>query len=172
MKNSKLIVLSAISTAFAVIFLTLGAIVPVFDYSGIFMASVCMTLPLTKKSAWAGVMTYLATAILSLIFVGGRFEITVSFAVFFGLHPLANFLFEKAKFNKIIAVIIKDIWFIASLLLLYCFFEEFIGFEAEILKKYAVPILIIGGGIIFVAYDFIMTRFQKFAVAIVERLKL
>ena len=118
MKKSKLIVLSAISTAFAVVFLSLGAFVPVFDYSGIFMASVCMLLPLTKKSVWGGLMAYLATALLSLIFVGGRFEITVAFAAFFGLHPLINFVFEKIKLNRIIVVLIKDVWFIAALLLL------------------------------------------------------
>lgn len=172
MKRSKLIALSAIAAAFAVIFLALGAFVPVFDYSGIFIASVCMTLPLAKKSVWAGVMAYLAAALLSLVFVGGRFEITVSFAVFFGLHPIVNLLFDKIKLNRIIGLIIKDIWFIGSLLLLYFFFRDFVGFETEVLQKYALPILIIGGGLLFIIYDIMMVRFQRFADMAVERLKL
>ena len=172
MKKSKLIALSAIATAFGVIFLALGAFLPIFDYSGIFIASVCMTLPLTKKSVWAGVMSYLATALLSLMFVGGRFEITVSFALFFGLHPVVNYVFEKRGLNKIIAFAIKDVWFILSLLFLYYFFEEFVGFDVEILKKYAVLVLTVGGGLLFAFYDFAMLRFQRFANYAVERLKL
>ena len=53
MKNSKLIALSAIATAFSLIFLVLGATIPALDYSGIFMASLCVMLPLAKKSAKA-----------------------------------------------------------------------------------------------------------------------
>ena len=172
MKKSKMIALSAISAALAVLFLALGAVVPVFDYSGIFIASVCMTIPLTKKSVWSGVMSYIASALLSLLFVGGRFEITFSFAVFFGLHPAVNFIFGKIRLNKILAVVIKDIWFVASLLLIYALFKEFVGFEHELLQKYAVLVLIVCGGLIFIVYDYMMQRFQKFADAAVERLKL
>ena len=172
MKKSKMIALSAIASAFAVIFLALGAIVPTLDYSGIFMASICMTIPLTKKSVWSGAMSYVASALLSLLFVGGRLEITVTFALFFGLHPLVNFLFNKIRLNKVLALAIKEVWFIASLLILYALFRDFVGFENEILQKYAVLILVVGGGLIFIAYDYMMQRFQRFMDMAVARLKL
>lgn len=170
MKKSKLVALAAVATALGVLFLALGAFVPVFDYSGIFIASVCIMLPLTKKSLWAAAMSYVATALLSLIFVGGRFEITVSYALFFGLYPMANYLQKKKNINYFVALILKDVWFVLSLVLLYFFFENFIGFEAEWAKKYALYILTFGGAAAFVLFDFMMIRFQNALDVIVRRL--
>ncbi|MBO4262258.1 MAG: hypothetical protein J5903_00545 [Clostridia bacterium] len=172
MKDPKLIALSAISAAFAVIFLSAGAIVPILDYSGIFMAGLCVTVPLTKKNVWAGVLTYLAAAVMSLIFVWGRWEITFSFAVFFGFHPVVNFVLKEKRVSRIPALLLKDIWFVLTLVALYFLFEGFIGFEWEWARKYALWILTIGGGILFVPYDFMMIRFQRGMEILVEKLKL
>ena len=172
MKKSKLIALSAVSTAFATIFLVMGAYISVFEYSGIFMASLCMMIPLTKKSVWAGLMTYMATALLCLLFIGGRWVIAITFAMFFGLHPLANYFFENKKIKWVIALPIKEVWFLGTLLFLYFFFQEFVAFEFEWAQKYALPILLIGGGLLFIAYDFIMIRFQRYLDIIVKKLKL
>ncbi len=172
MKKSKLIALSAVTTAFATLFLTMGAYISIFEYSGIFMASICMMIPLTKKSVWAGLMTYVATALLCLIFIGGRWEIAITFAMFFGLHPLANYFCEKKRIKWFIALPVKEIWFLGTLLFLYFFFKEFVSFEFAWAEKYALYILLIGGGVMFVAYDLIMIRFQRFLDIIVKRLKL
>ncbi|MBR1676503.1 MAG: hypothetical protein IJ706_04240 [Clostridia bacterium] len=170
--KAKLVALSGISSAFAVIFLIVGIFIPMFDYSGLFLASVCMTLPLAKKSKWAALISYAATSLLSLIFISGRWEVLLAFAAFFGLHPIVNYFFKEKGVNRYIGLLIKEIWFILTLLALYFFFEDFIVIEIEWLKKFAVPALIVGGGLLFVVYDIMMFYFQRSVDAIVKRLKL
>ena len=172
MKNSKLIALSAIATAFSIIFMTLGAIVPALDYSGIFMASICVMLPLSKKSVKAALLTYGATLILAALLVGAttsRWEIVI-------IYPTVSYIMKEKNFNKIIGILLKTIWFVGVLIFIYFFFTEFLFEESflnkEWVKKYIYLILIVGGGVIFVVYDFLMDRLQRSADAIVNRLKL
>ncbi|MBR1867902.1 MAG: hypothetical protein IJ800_04915 [Clostridia bacterium] len=172
MKKSVLIALSAVSAALATVFLVVGIFVPMFDYSCIFIASVCMMIPLTKKSVRGGILAFVASALLTLLFSSGRWEVVVTYALFFGLHPTANFIFREKKLNKIIAFLIKEVWFIASLLVVYFLFESFFAFETEWARAYALPIIIVGGGLLFVVYDFAMIRFQKLLDIAVKRLKL
>ena len=103
MKQSKVIALSAICSAFAIIFLTVGAFIPVFDYSAIFMASMCTMLPLAKKSWKGGLMSYMATVALSFIFFfGTNPAMVVTYTLFFGAHPTVSYLLKEKKLNKIL----------------------------------------------------------------------
>ncbi|MBE5741794.1 MAG: hypothetical protein E7360_00530 [Clostridiales bacterium] len=177
MKRSKIIALSAISSAFSILFLTAGVFLSVLDYSAIFMASLCTMLPLAKKSWKGGVFTYFGTLLLALIFfVGVRPEIVLTYGIFFGLHPTVNFILREKNFNKIIGVIIKTVWFVASLLLVYWLFSGFLFEESllnnEIFKKYAYIIISAVGAVLFIAYDFLMMRFQAMMDKTIEKLKL
>lgn len=179
MKNSKLIALSAIATAFSLIFLVLGATIPALDYSGIFMASLCVMLPLAKKSVKAGLMTYAATLCLSCLLVGAttsRWEIVIIYALFFGLHPTVNYFFREKKLNVVLATLIKTVWFVGVLILIYKLFTDFL-FDASFLqkewvKKYIYLILAGGGAVGFILYDFLMVRFQRLVDIQVSRMKL
>lgn len=177
MKDSKLIALSAVASALAVAIMALGAFVDIFEYSALFCASLCTMLPLAKKSFKGGILTYLATTALSAIFiVGVKPAMLVFYAVFFGLHPAVNYILREKKFNRFLGAFFKTVWFVGSLLLIYVFFTSFLAegtiFEREDVKKYAYAVLIVGGAILFIVYDLLMTRFQKFVDATVERLKL
>lgn len=177
MKQSRVIALSAICSAFAVLCMTAGALIPILDYSAIFMASMCTMLPLAKKSWKGGLMTYLATVALSFIFFfGTNPAMVVTFTVFFGAHPTVNYLFKEKKLNKIIGVIIKMVWFVASILLIYTLFSSFL-FEDSLLnnaqfQKYAYLILAVGGALVFWIYDLIMGHFQTAIDKTIEKLKI
>ena len=177
MKQSRVVALSAICSAFAIIFLTMGAFIPIFDYSSIFMASMCTMLPLAKKSWKGGILTYLATVALSFIFFfGTNPAMVITFAIFFGAHPTVSFLFKQRSFNKILATLIKAVWFVGSLLLVYTLFSSFL-FEDSILnnpifQKYAYLLLTVGGALLFVVYDLIMEHFQTAIDRTIEKLKI
>ena len=177
MKKSKLIALSAICAGFSLLFMLAGALISVLDYSAIFMASMCTMVLLAKKSWKGGLMTYLATLCLSAIFfVGYRPELVLTYGIFFGLHPTINYIFKEKNFNKILAFIIKMVWFVGSILLVYTLFSAFL-FEDSVLtnpifQQYAYLILAVGSALLFVAYDFIMIRFQTAIDKIIEKLKL
>ncbi len=172
MKRSGLVALSAIAVAFSVILLSLGAYVPVLEYSAIFMASLCVMLPLSKKSIKAALLTYVATSLLSALLIGGRWEVLVPYVVFFGLHPIVNRFLEGKKVNRVVAVVLKDVWFVGTLLLVNLLFVEFFAFETEWAQKYIVQILAIGGALIFIVYDFLACRFQRAIDIMVARLRL
>ena len=88
----------------------------------------------------------------------------------------SGYIMKEKNFNKIIGILLKTIWFVGVLIFIYFFFTEFLFEESflnkEWVKKYIYLILIVGGGVIFVVYDFLMDRLQRSADAIVNRLKL
>ncbi len=177
MKRSKVIALSAICTAFALLFMIAGVFIPILDYSAIFMASMCTMVPLAKKSWQGGLGTFVATALLSAIFfVGAKPEIVLTYSIFFGLHPTVNYIIKDKRINKILAIIVKTVWFVGSLLLVYTLFSAFL-FEDSLLNnpifmQYAYLILAVGGAILFVAYDFVIMHFQTALDKTIEKLKL
>ena len=177
MKKSKMVALCAISTGFAILCLTAGVFIPLLDYSGIFMASLCTMIPLSKKSFKGGLMSYLATLCLaSIFFVGLKPEIVLTFGVFFGAHPAVSYILREKKVNNVLSLVIKTIWFVGSILLIYTLFSAFLFEDSllsnEIFKKYAYLILSIVGAALFVVYDLLIARFQMMLDRTIDKLKL
>lgn len=171
MKNGKLIALSAITATFSIAFLVFGAYFSTFDLSCLFMASVAIMFPLSKDSVKGAFLSYLAVVLLSLIFVGGKFYISILYAVFFGVYPIVNYY--QLKKNKIFSIltIIKLVWFVLTLLLMVYLFRLF-TVTNPIIDKYLPFIVVIGGGIFFIFFDYVMLRFQKTTKILINRLKL
>ena len=89
---------------------------------------------------------------------------------------MVNYFFSQRSFSKklaakIIFIVIKDVWFVGVLIATHFLFEVYTG-EVEFIRNYIVPILLIGGALVFPFYDYIMTRFQQMIVLIVIRFKL
>ncbi len=171
MKYSKIVALSAMSSALALILLVLGAYVEVLDLSCLFMASLALMMPLAKGYKLGGFLAYLATSILAFFLTGMRLQVVLPFAMFFGLHPLVNYMQRRFKINRVLATLIKAIWFIATLYVMY-FVTQIFTAPNEFIQKYIHYILIIGGALIFIVYDNLMQRFQFAVNGIVTRLKL
>ena len=171
MKYSKVIALSAMSSALAIVLLVLGAYIEVLDLSCLFLASLALMMPLSKGYRLGGFLAYLATAILSLLLTGFRLQVIIPFAMFFGLHPLVNHLQKRYKINVIIATIIKTAWFVGTLYVMY-FATKMFTAPNQLIEKYIHYVLIIGGIIVFFVYDWLMVRFQQSMDVIIKRLKL
>ena len=171
MKISRVVSLSAMSTALAIICLVFGSAVDLFSLSCLFMASLALMLPLAKDYKLGCFLAYIASGILSMIFVGIIPHVIIPYAMFFGLHPLVNHLQKQFKINVVIATIIKGVWFIATLYVMYFATTMFVDVH-PLIEKYIHYFLTIGGAMVFVIYDGFMVRFQKSINAIVYRLKL
>ena len=91
MKKGRVIALSALTSAFGVIFLTFGAYFSTFDLSCLFMSTVSMMLPLSKDYVKGAFLSYLAIIFLSIFLVAGKLYLPILFAVFFGLYPIVNY---------------------------------------------------------------------------------
>ena len=159
MKGGKIIALSAISSAFTLIFLVFGAYFSAFDLSCLFMASICMMVPLSKDSVKGMLLAYLSSTILALIFSAGKFYLAVLFGVFFGLYPLVNYYQLKKNKPFSIITLLKGVWFVLTLYLMVFLFKIFTA-PNPIIDKYLPILVLIGGSLVFIVFDFIMMRFQ------------
>ncbi len=171
MKYSRVIAISALSCALALILLVFGSFVEVFDLSCLFMASLALMLPLAKDYKLGGFLCYLATTILGFLLTGFRFQVMIPFAVFFGLHPIANYFQFKLKINRYLGVAVKAVWFVATLYVMYFLTNMFVSVH-PIVEKFIHYFLTIGGALFFVVYDYLMVKFQIAINVIVKRLKL
>lgn len=180
MKYSKVIALSAVSAAFAVVLLALGSFIEVIDITCIMFAGIAVMLPLAKEYYLGAFLSFLSSALLGFIIGGAKVTVIVPYAVFFGVYPIVNALQVKYKVNKILALIVKDIWFLLSMFLYYKLLVWFTGYDLfadfsfipESLKKFLVPGLFVFGALIFVLYDIVMLRMQVAVRYLVEKLKL
>ncbi|MBO7214126.1 MAG: hypothetical protein J6V66_01370 [Clostridia bacterium] len=171
MKNGKLIAVSALATALGVIFLIVGAYIQTFDLSALFISSIMMTLPLSKKSYKGALYTYFATGILAFVFASSRFYLAILYFAFFGLHPIVNF-FQIQKGNKVWFLYpIKCVWFVGVCFLMYYLFSMFIV-KDPMLTKFIPLLIIICGILAYIVYDIVIIRFLKTSFIIIKRLGL
>lgn len=163
------IALSALSCAVATILLTLGIYSDFFLFSGYVLASVALMLPLAKNSYAGYFLAYVATAILTLFLSSFRFWEVLPFILFFGLHPIANEWQLKTKINRWVACAIKALWFDGTA---YIVWEVLFRMttSAEWLRAYALPIILVGGSLFFVFYDYVCYRCRAMVNVTVARI--
>lgn len=171
MKYSKVVALSSVTTAFCTLLLVFGAYIEVLDLSCLFVASLVLMIPLSKGYKLGAFLSYLASVLLGFILTGARFQILIPFAMFFGLHPIANYIQKERNINKILALIVKTVWFVATLFVTYYFTKMFLV-ENAMLEKYINYIIVIAGSLFFIVYDILMDGFQRSITRIISRLKL
>ena len=163
------IALSALSCAFATLFLTIGVYSAVLLFTGYLLACVALMLPLARKCYAGYVLAYVATCILSLIFGVSRFFDLLPFIMFFGLHPLVNELQLKTKINTWLACGIKAVWFDCTMYVIWQFvFEMTTTFP--FIDQYILPIIMIGGTAFFIAYDYVMYKWRYIVNTTVKRI--
>lgn len=165
------IALSAIACAVATVFLTLGLQIDVLLATGYIVGCFALMLPLSKGFIWGDVLAYIATVLLTL-FLGGVSVpwLIMPFILFFGLHPLVNHLQIRFKWNKIIMLVIKAVWFDVTAYILWRFVFDMTAAFPQ-LDQYVVPVILIGGSLFFVVYDRLIFKCQQSVDRIVYRIK-
>ena len=173
-KDSKAfeIALSAIACAFAAAFLMLGSVVPFMLAAGYVVGAFAVMIPLTKNFVRGALLCYLAAGLLA---VWISLVNVVPYAVFFGLHPIVNYLqrkYVKKRALHFAILPVKALWFDFSMWLSYFLLKEFSGFVfPELVERYFFLVLFIGGTLFFAVYDFMIFRCQRSADVVVRRLR-
>lgn len=158
--KGKIVALSAISSSLSVILLTIGHYISVLDISCILFASIIIMLPLYKNSIKGALFCYFSTLILTFFTTGLKLSIIIPYGAFFGLHPIINEIQLKYKLNKWLFLIIKTLWFIGSLFLVYYTTTFFVDINEKYLK-YIYYIIPIAGALFFIVYDAFIFLFRK-----------
>lgn len=128
-------------------------------------------LPLAKDTYKGAVFTVIASSLLSFLLAGISFETALPYILFFGFHPIVNKVFQEKSVNKFLAYFIKDVWFVGAMLICYLVTDMFIT-DNEIFEKYMIYIIIFGGSILFIVYDYMIAYFQRAINVISKRLKI
>ena len=172
MKPSKAIALSAICAAIGSLLLVLGEFFPTLSLGAAFTAGVVVMIPLAKDSFKSAFVTYAAAALLAFFISYFRYEAVLPFLSFFGLQPIINRLQRKKGWNKYVMLLLKDVWFVGVAVGYYYLFNLTLFDNNETLNAYALPIIIVGGAVAYVLYDYLTFYFQKYIDLTVKRLKL
>ncbi len=163
------IALSGLSCALSTILLIVGVYSEILLFSAYLFGCVALMLPLAKKSYWGYILSYAGTCILTTLFASARFFDFLPFIVFFGLHPLVNELQLKTKINRWVACLVKAVWFDGTMYLIWRFvFSAVTGFT--FLDEYILPILLVGGTLFFVLYDYLMYKWRANINVMVARI--
>ncbi|MBQ8322712.1 MAG: hypothetical protein IJX91_01965 [Clostridia bacterium] len=163
------VALSALSCAIATVFLTLGVYSDVFVFTGYMLAGVALMLPLAAHSYRGYALAYAATCLLSLLFGSFRFWDLLPFVAFFGLHPLANELQIKRRFNRWAACALKAAWFDGIMYVTWKFVFA-ITTEIGFIDTYILPIILVAGTAFFLLYDYVMFRARAMVNMLVKRI--
>lgn len=166
------IALSSIACAFAAGFLMLGTVNPFLLATGYLVASFSIMIPLSQGFVFGSLLCYMAAGLLALPL--GLWKI-VPYAVFFGLHPIVNYL-QKKHVKKFVwnaaAEVLKTVWFVLAMWLSYFILKSFAGFTfPETVEQYLYLVLFLGGTVFFAAYDFMIFRCQRSADVVIKRIR-
>lgn len=172
------IALSAIACAIAAMALTLGSYFNVVFAAGYLFGVFALMLPLAKDMPRGAALAHVAASLLACLFnLGGALKL-VPFVMFFGLHPVVNYLQKKyvrQKWLHAVLYLIKALWFDGTLLFFWFLTAPLFGVSElwfyDTLNTYLYYFVFIGGTLAFAAYDFLIFLCQKSMNAIVYRLR-
>ena len=165
--KSKLISISAISSAFVAIVLTIGVYFNMADLFCLVVASVFVMLPLYYKSHLAGFLSYLAGGVIAFIFSGFNFLIVTvpAYFVFFGVFPLVKNLMEEKNFNKYVRYLIGLIWCVLAVYGMFFFYKNVMNLDFSDLPVFVKDnlVIVVGllGVIFYVVYERFLTAFRR-----------
>ena len=89
--------------------------------------------------------------------------------MFFGVHPLVNELQLHSKINRWVACGAKALWFDGTMYVIWRFVFGAVT-TVPIIDQYILPIILIGGTLFFVAYDYCMYKWRFAVNMLVKRI--
>lgn len=152
--NTKTIATGGICLALATISLYFASFVPGAELTLYALASVFVCVMADERGVAGGALVYVGASILAFLLVPGKLGV-LPFVFFFGLYPLIKFYAERIP-NRIAQFAVKIALFCVVFFLAYAFFRE-LFFKNITLPDMPAALLAIGGIILFIVYDFILT---------------
>lgn len=127
------------------------------------MLTMFCVIELDKKWSFG---VYIAVSLISVLLVPNK-EAAVMYVAFFGYYPIMKAILES-KLPKVPEYVLKFLVFNVSVIGAYAVlikvlgmpFDELMGLTEDdsILTRYAVPVMLILGNIVFITYDIALTR--------------
>lgn len=166
MKKSKKISLAGISASLSTIFLVLGNYIALFDYSFYLLASLCLIISFNSGEIKYGIFAFIVSTGIGML-IAPNVMVMFAYFVFFGPFLLLCEILSMKRIIKWLQYVIKNVFYIISIVLMYFFSQIFIEINMWNLPIY---ILLIGAIIIMNLYDFLMVRIINQLNRIIQRI--
>lgn len=157
--------MGAMVTALSVVILIPSA-VQVFVYALPAMAGMLTMFAVVEIDKKWAIGSYVATCFIGLLFVANK-EAVVYYVAFFGYYPVVKALLES-RMPRVPEYVLKFLIFnvsivISGVVLVKVFgmpYNELMGIDGEsaFFAKYALPIMLGMGNVVFILYDIALTR--------------
>ena len=160
MRNSSKTAMGGMIAALSLVIMLLTAVVPYLQYALPAMSGALLIVMVIEISKSWALCSYVAVSILSFLIQPNKEAAMVYFA-FFGCYPILKPVLESKIKNNIICWIVKALFFNATAIAAYCIIIFVFGMpldEFDEFGKWAVPILLGLGNVMFVLYDICITR--------------
>lgn len=151
--------LGGIISALSLVLMMVSGITMSLEYAvPMITGALLMALVIEFSKGFAGVV-YVAVGALSLLLLGNK-EPAIMYIMFFGYYPILKSVLEK-HLKKISCWIIKYLVFNIAMIASYFVVTKIfmISFDdIEAFGKFALPLLLLAGNILFLLYDIMLTR--------------
>jgi hypothetical protein len=140
----------------------LTGLVPFATYALPALAGAMLVAVVIEIGSKMALLAYVSVSILSVFIVPDR-EAAMMFIVFFGYYPILKEKLESIP-SRVIEYALKLGLFNATIVAGYAVMTYVLGIPllsdgAEEFGKYAVPILLFSGNVVFCVYDYALTRY-------------
>lgn len=153
------VALGGVVAALSLLLMILAGVTSTLVYAiPMITGALLMMLVVEFGQSFAGLI-YVAVSIISLLLLGNK-EAAIMYIAFFGYYPIIKSVLEK-HLKGFICWIVKYVIFNVAMILSYFIVTKIfmISFEdVESFGKFALPLLLFAGNILFAMYDVVLTR--------------
>lgn len=153
------VALGGIIASLSIVLMLLTGIIPVLTYAVPAICGALLMMLVIELGPKFALSVYAAVAILSLLVVADK-EAAVMYAAFFGYYPVLKGFLEK-HFKKFLCWTVKYIVFNVTMIVSYFIVSRLFGItfsDMDSFGKFAMPILLAAGNVVFALYDVALTR--------------
>ncbi len=152
-RKTHAVAFTGILTALCVVFLYLGSVIEVLDYTVSALGGIIVTLATVEYGSRAGIAVWLGSSVISLLLFPSNLS-SLLFVLFCGWYSLVKSVFERQK--RIISVVLKALTFNLSLAVI-----AFITIKLLISEAVSLPVIIamvLIANVTFFIYDLLLNR--------------
>lgn len=162
MKRSTKIALGGMITGLCIMLMFMTGLFPFATYALPALAGLILVAMVVEFGSKQALIVYAAVSILSIFMTPDR-EAAIMFIAFFGHYPILKGIIERKIPSRVLEWVVKMLSFNICIVLGYLFVINIMGIT-EVLDsfgdfgRYSVLVLLALGNVVFIIYDFALTR--------------
>ena len=160
-KKTKFITLCALMTAYSVVALFVGSVLPTGQLGFAALASLFGIAAVIEMGIKGGVSVFICSLILGLLLTSNK-NPAILYGMFFGYYPILKFFAEKVRIRPVEWIIKLAVLNIALTLIVVIF--NSLVFSVQSLTD-SLIVIYLGANVVFVVFDLGVTRAMRFYIS-------